>query len=163
MQLKAYRNAERWLVWPAIALGGSLGALLRYGWVTNFPVRDASFPWAIFSENVLGAFVLGWLLAIFIRKRGKHRYIRAFFGTGLIGSFTTFSGITLDLAHYVHNSSYLLLSLYTLLSITAGLIAAMAGLRAGRFTLQEYRNKKEKNQEGVSPEKHPSNLPNRRN
>jgi len=143
MQLKAYRsNLDRWLVLPAIALGGALGALLRFGWVSCFPLRDTTIPWAIFSENILGAFVLGWLLAIFIRKRGNHRYIRAFFGTGLIGSFTTFSGITIDLAHYYHNASYLLLSLYILLSITAGLVAAFAGIWAGRTTLNAYRTKK---------------------
>ena len=143
MKLKAYRsNLDRWLVLPAIALGGALGALLRFGWVSFFPIRETIFPWAIFSENILGAFVLGWLLSIFIRRQGKHRYIRAFFGTGLIGSFTTFSGITIDLAHYYHNASYLLLSLYILLSIAAGLVAAFAGIWAGRTTLNAYRTKK---------------------
>jgi len=81
MMLRAYRsNLDRWLVLPAIALGGALGALLRFGWISCFPLRDTTIPWAIFSENILGAFVLGWLLSIFIRRQGKHRYIRAFSG-----------------------------------------------------------------------------------
>lgn len=143
MPSKTYRNTDRWLIWPMVAFGGATGALLRYSWVTFFPVQGASFPWAIFSENILGAFLLGWLLAIFIRRTGKHRYIRAFFGTGLIGSFTTFSGITIDMAHYVHASSFLLAVLYPVLSITAGLAAAYAGLRIGRITLTGYRKKKD--------------------
>ncbi len=155
MQPKAYRNLDWWLIWPAIALGGAIGALLRYSWVTFFPVHGTAFPWAIFSENILGAFLLGWLLAIFIRRRGKQRYIRAFFGTGLIGSFTTFSGITIDMAHYVHASSFLLAVLYPVLSIAAGLAAAYAGLRLGRITLNEYRKKNDAGKPGCKPD-HPS-------
>ena len=135
---KAFPDADRWLIWPAMALGGALGALMRYGWVTLFPVQDTAFPLAIFTENILGAFLLGWLLAFFIRKRGKHRFIRAFFGTGLIGSFTTFSGITLDLAGFVHNSSFFLPVLYSMVSMAAGLAAALIGLRLGRATLKTH-------------------------
>ncbi len=131
---KAHPDADKWLIWPAMALGGALGALLRYGWVTLFPVQDSAFPLAIFTENILGAFLLGWLLAYFIRQRGKHRFIRAFFGTGLIGSFTTFSGITLDLAGFIHNSSFFLPVLYSMVSMAAGLAAALIGLRFGRAT-----------------------------
>ncbi len=125
-------------------MGGACGALLRYYWGILFSPAYHSFPWAVFTENITGAFVLGWLLTIFVRQRGRHRYLRAFFGTGLIGSFTTFSGITADLALFsgiatdpVTSSGAfnpVLLVLYPVVSILAGLGAAWAGWSAGRYT-----------------------------
>ena len=114
-------------------MGGAAGALLRFFWGEFFPASGTGFPWAVFTENITGAFILGWLLAVFIRRLGKHRYIRSFFGTGLVGSFTTFSGITTDLVIFTNSGSYLLLILYTSVSILAGLIAAWAGLTVGRI------------------------------
>lgn len=119
------------IVWAAVALGGGAGAILRFFWGTFFPFTQSVFPWAVFTENITGAFVLGWLLAIFTRQRGKHRYIRAFFGTGLVGSFTTFSGITLDLATYSSPVNMLLLILYPAVSIATGLGLAWAGWVVG--------------------------------
>jgi fluoride exporter len=118
-------------VLSAVAAGGACGALLRYGWMTFFPLQGTAMPWAVLTENVIGAFILGWILSVFTKKKGKHRYIRAYLGTGLIGSFTTFSGITMDMAFMLHNGSWLVMAIYTSISVTAGLLAAFAGFRIG--------------------------------
>ncbi|MBP3193677.1 fluoride efflux transporter FluC [Natronogracilivirga saccharolytica] len=131
---KKHHAFQNFLIWPAVALGGAAGALLRFSWVTLFPYTNSDFPWAIFSENILGAFLLGWFLAIFTGKTGNQRYIRAFFGTGLIGSFTTFSGITIDLAAFVQQGILLMPVVYITLSVLAGLLAAFAGIFAGKRT-----------------------------
>ena len=138
---KKHHSLENLLIWPAVALGGAAGALLRFGWTAFFPVDYADFPWAIFSENLLGAFLLGWFLAIFSGKKGNSRYIRAFFGTGLIGSFTTFSGITIDLAEFLQQGMLLMPVVYITLSVLAGLLAAFAGISAGKRTKQILKEK----------------------
>lgn len=132
IQLGKKTGPAQFIVLSAIAAGGACGALLRHGWMTIFPLRDTSIPWAVMSENVIGAFILGWLLSIFMKKQGKHRYIRAFFGTGLIGSFTTFSGITMDMAIMLHDGSWLIMTVYICISVTVGFVAAFLGLRVGR-------------------------------
>jgi CrcB protein len=75
------------LDWVGLALLGGAGAVLRYavdGW---FERRFTTvFPVSTFSINVVGSFALGALT-------GAHVTATALFlvGTGLIGSFTTFS------------------------------------------------------------------------
>ena len=49
--------------WVAVALGGALGALARYGistWV--FAISSHKFPYATLAVNVLGSFLMGILL-----------------------------------------------------------------------------------------------------
>ena len=43
----------------AIAVGGALGTLARYGVERTFVAASDGFPWATFSVNVVGSFVLG--------------------------------------------------------------------------------------------------------
>jgi fluoride exporter len=124
-------------VWFAVAMGGATGVLCRYGWTHVVSSTAWGFPWAVFTENILGAFMLGWLLAVFMRRKSMHRYSRAYFGTGLLGSFTTFSGITADMALYSSAGDWLLLVLYPLISVGLGLPAAWVGLRLGRIVRRE--------------------------
>lgn len=121
-------------VWLAVALGGAAGALMRYGWSLPFQALSADFPWAVYTENILGAFLLGWLLRVFQRRLGRHRLVRAFLGTGLIGSFTTFSAITVDMGRFYLEAAHMLVWLYPLVSVLAGLAAAAAGWYLGRHT-----------------------------
>jgi len=48
----------------AVALGGAIGAVLRYGLTLVFPDSSTGFPWTIFAVNVVGCFVLAILPAI---------------------------------------------------------------------------------------------------
>ena len=121
-------------VWLAVTLGGGIGALLRFFWIAYFPFEWSGFPWAVFTQNIVGTFLMGWLLAIFTRKRGRQRYIRAFLGTGFVSSVTTFSGITVDLAAFTSSGHWMQLLLYPTISIITGLVFAWAGLLAGRNT-----------------------------
>ncbi len=73
--------------WIGLALLGGVGAVLRYavdGWVGRR--FTTLFPLGTFSINVVGSFALGLLT-------GAHPASDVLFlvGTGLIGSFTTFS------------------------------------------------------------------------
>jgi len=128
-----FLRPESWLTGLAIALGGAIGALLRFLWLQQFGSESSLFPWAVFSENVLGAFLLGIAVALFVGRGKNSAAMRAFFGTGVIGSFTTFSGITIDLASGGQSGHFFLMFLYIFLSITAGLTSAFAGLSLGRY------------------------------
>ena len=121
-------------VWLAVALGGAAGALMRYGWSLPFQTFSSDFPWAVYTENVVGAFLLGWLLRVFQHRVEMHRLVRAFLGTGLIGSFTTFSAITVDMERFYSDGAQVLVWLYPLVSVLAGLVAAAAGWHLGRNT-----------------------------
>lgn len=79
-----------------IALGGSLGALLRHGLASlAHRLLPATFPWGTFMANLLGCFLIGalWVLAT---EYSFSQHARALVFTGGIGSLTTFSTYSLE-------------------------------------------------------------------
>jgi CrcB protein len=78
-------------VLAVIAAGGALGVAARYGVDNAIPTPTDGFPWATFWINISGSFVLGLFLVVVLERLGPTRYLRPFFGTGFVGSFTTFS------------------------------------------------------------------------
>lgn len=72
----------------AVAGGGAVGGLLRYG--AERAVPDGSgFPWTTFATNVVGAGLLAGLLLLPLARRSATW--AAALGPGLLGGFTTLS------------------------------------------------------------------------
>ncbi len=81
----------------AVALGGALGALARYGVALALPPRpDGGLPWATLLVNVLGSLALGALAALAAAGRLGHAPLQALLATGFCGAFTTFSTFSLE-------------------------------------------------------------------
>ena len=79
-----------------IALGGSLGALLRHA-ISSLALRfvPPDVPWGTLAANLLGCFLIGalWVLA---NRYSFSQEVRVFVFTGGIGSLTTFSTYGLE-------------------------------------------------------------------
>lgn len=83
----------------AIALGGALGSVLRYGVnVGAVKALGLNFPWGTLIVNVAGSFVIGLMTAIFAGYWKPSPEMRVFIITGFLGGFTTFSAFSLDVA-----------------------------------------------------------------
>jgi CrcB protein len=80
-----------------VAAGGGVGAAARYGASLLWPTAAAGFPWTTFWVNVAGCFVIGLLMVVITEGRPVHRLVRPFFGTGVLGGFTTFSTYAVDI------------------------------------------------------------------
>ncbi|GAB2815093.1 fluoride efflux transporter FluC [Lentzea nigeriaca] len=93
-----------------VSLGGGLGGIARYGLSLFVPG-----PWGLFVINVLGSFLIGVLMGLVPRP-----LVRAFFGVGLLGGFTTFSS-------YAASWSWALL-----VTPICAVVAAFLGLRVTR-------------------------------
>ncbi|MCU4298373.1 CrcB family protein [Brevibacterium permense] len=81
-------------------LGGALGTAAREAISLSLPPLG-DVPWAIFTVNILGAFLLGLLLDFLARSgpdEGWRRRARMLVGTGFMGGFTTYSALTADTA-----------------------------------------------------------------
>lgn len=80
----------------SIALGGAIGALLRYG-LSGLTYRwiGPTFPWGTLAVNLLGSFAIGLLWPIF-ETTTIWPNARVFLFIGLLGAFTTFSTYTLE-------------------------------------------------------------------
>lgn len=118
-----------------VAAGGALGALSRYAVAHAFPASPGRWPWATFSVNVVGAFVLGLLLEALTRRGpdvGSRRRLRLFLGTGFCGAFTTYSTFAHDvdtLGVWGRGAGW------ALLQVVTGLLAAGLGAWLGARTV----------------------------
>lgn len=80
-----------------VALGGAIGASARYGASLLWPVETGGFPWTTFWVNVVGCAVIGVFMVVITDVWAAHRLVRPFFGTGVLGGFTTFSTYAVDI------------------------------------------------------------------
>ena len=79
-----------------VGLGGLVGSVLRY-LVSLVPLRHASgFPLVTLGINVLGAFVLGLIMALAGRNAAIDPRTLLFLKVGVCGGFTTFSTFALE-------------------------------------------------------------------
>ncbi|WP_328500494.1 CrcB family protein [Streptomyces sp. NBC_00457] len=84
-----------------VALGGGLGAAARYGAAQLWPVAAGGFPWTTLWVNAVGCAVIGVFMVVISDVWAAHRLVRPFFGTGVLGGFTTFSTYAVDIQRLV--------------------------------------------------------------
>lgn len=111
-----------------IALGGGIGALLRYG-LSVWVHRGATpvFPWATLITNVCGCFLMGFLAQSVLAAELRET-LRLALLVGLLGGFTTFSSFGFETLVLAKAGRLGLAGANVLLSNGAGLAAAGAGL-----------------------------------
>ncbi|MFI5685258.1 fluoride efflux transporter CrcB [Streptomyces sp. NPDC051636] len=80
-----------------VSLGGALGATARYALSLAWPTQPGGFPWATFWTNVTGCAVIGVFMVVITEAGAAHRLVRPFFGTGVLGGYTTFSTYAVDI------------------------------------------------------------------
>ena len=84
-----------------VALGGAVGASARYGASLLWPTATGGFPWTTLVVNVIGCAVIGVFMVVITEAWAAHRLVRPFFGTGVLGGFTTFSTYAVDIERLV--------------------------------------------------------------
>lgn len=118
----------------AIALGGALGAVSRYGLGLFVTQRwNQSFPLGTFIINITGAFLLGFLNVLFIERLTVSPAVRLGIGIGFIGAYTTFSTFSFEVINLLESGSFFTAALYTILSIAVGFAGAALGVGLARL------------------------------
>ncbi|MDB2533379.1 MAG: fluoride efflux transporter CrcB [Porticoccaceae bacterium] len=115
--------------WLAVAVGGALGAMARYG-VSSIIFNPSSqkFPWATMSVNVLGSFVMGMLFVIIVEKGALPAEMRSLLMVGFLGAFTTFSTFSLDALGLWQNGHLFMALIYALGTVVLCLAAVAASV-----------------------------------
>jgi CrcB protein len=111
----------------AIFAGGSLGAIARAGMGEWLPHETGTWPWATFAVNVAGAFLLGYFTTRLQERLPLSAYRRPLLGTGFCGALTTYSTFSWEILGLARRREILAAGGYALLSITAGMGAAVIG------------------------------------
>jgi CrcB protein len=115
----------------AVALGGGLGSIARYGLSSAFPA-GRGIPWAIFAVNVSGCFLLGLLMIYVLEIWPPRRLLRPFLAVGLLGGYTTFSTYAAGVMTLITGHALALAAAYALSSIVAALAAVWTGMKTAR-------------------------------
>ncbi len=104
----------------AIAVGGALGTLARYGTDRALVSDPLGFPWATFAVNVTGSFLLGVVVTLVVERWPPTRYVRPFAAIGFCGGFTTFSTLAVETTQRIQHGQ---------VGLAAGLRGGLAGGR----------------------------------
>ena len=111
-----------------VALGGAIGAVLRFS-IGNI-IESSDFPLSTIIVNVSGSFILG-MLAVMAINNGYSEELMLFFGTGLLGAFTTMSTFSLETLTLVKNDNYTLALVYASISFALCILFAFVGWELG--------------------------------
>ena len=111
-----------------IFLGGGTGSVLRYyvQELLHERIIPYSFPWATFTVNIFGSFLIGLFHALSARFNLSPE-MRLLLTAGFCGGFTTFSTFSNDGLTLLKGGFYGTFIAYTLISIALGILAALAG------------------------------------
>lgn len=123
--------AVGWREAVAVVVGGMLGTGLRLAVDLLLPHGASDLPLSTLLVNVVGAFALGALVSSVWTRPGTPTWAKAGLGTGLLGSFTTFSALIGSLLSETTLGMWWLAGVYLLASLVLGFAAAALGLRVG--------------------------------
>jgi fluoride exporter len=117
-----------------LMVAGAVGAVLRY-LVDHLvqPHSRSGFPLGILVVNLTGSLVLGGLVGSASHQGISPAWLTVV-GTGLIGAYTTFSTFTFDTVRLTEDGRWRVSLLNLVVSLGAGLGAAVAGLALGSLT-----------------------------
>ncbi len=117
----------------AIAVGGAIGSLLRYGGTVGVhQLLGKGFPYGTLTVNVIGSLLVGLLYVILVERLQVSPEWRALLVTGLLGGFTTFSAFSLETLLLVEQGELLKAALNVVLSVVLCLAVAWIGIAIGR-------------------------------
>ena len=117
-----------------VALGGAIGACLRYlSNVGAMRLFGPGFPYATMFVNIAGSFAMGVLL-VFLAHKGGMRFA-PFLMTGILGGFTTFSAFSLDAFIIYERGQIGLAAAYILGSVALSILALTFGVLLTRGAL----------------------------
>ncbi len=111
-----------------VGIAGAFGAIVRY-LIGMVLFTDSTFPFSTLLVNLIGSFLLAWLTSnVFIRK-SVSPLIATIIGTGFVGSFTTFSTVSVETITMFEKGELLLAFTYVSVSVLGGFYLSRLGFK----------------------------------
>ena len=116
-----------------VAAGGATGAVLRFA-LTNF--TKSFFTSAIYGTitvNILGSFLIGYLITLDNGKNLSEDFIKFFLIIGVLGSFTTFSAFSYEVINLILSKKLIFSFIYISISVFVCILSAYLGMMINKF------------------------------
>lgn len=122
------------MIYLAIALGGAIGALSRYGLMNLVAhLLGHRLPWGTLLVNVSGSLLIGVLYVLISEKMLMSGEARALLIVGFLGAFTTFSTFSLDTVLLIQQGWLVQAIGYMLASVMICVLATWLGMALARL------------------------------
>ena len=116
-----------------VATGGAAGAILRFI-LTNFSkTLFTSSIYGTLTVNILGCFLIGYLISSDFSKNLNENFIKFFLIIGLLGSFTTFSAFSYEVVNLITNKKIFISFIYICISIFVCILFTYLGMLINKF------------------------------
>jgi CrcB protein len=109
-----------------VAIGGALGACLRYLVILWIPTEG--FPWSTLSVNLIGSFTLGIIIGLSSNQLLDEKFT-LLIATGILGAFTTMSTYSVDTIALWQNERMMAI-FYIIATAIIGPILALIGMES---------------------------------
>lgn len=108
-----------------VFIGSGIGGGFRF-WLSSFIQKyfPPFFPYGTLFVNIIGSFILGYMIFGLDEKELISPSIKLFIGIGFCGGFTTFSTFSLETFNLLRNTEFLLAGI----NILAGAVLSIAGV-----------------------------------
>jgi CrcB protein len=112
-----------------IALGGALGASLRY-FISQIALNllGKGFPFGTLAVNILGSFCLGAFYSIVDTSNSANGNLKGLIAIGLLGALTTFSTFSYETILLMQQGDIAKAALNIILNVVVCLLAVWAAI-----------------------------------
>ena len=116
-----------------VAVGGTVGSLLRDAVGTAVPHDAGGWPWGTVAVNVTASLLIG-VVAGWVHWRHPAHWVRPLVMSGVLGGFSTYSAFAVDTVSLAEAGSGGLAAAYVVVTMLACVGAAATGtVLAGRL------------------------------
>lgn len=109
-----------------VGIGGFVGSILRY-LISLIPMNEKfSFPVKTLVTNVCGAFIIGLIVAVSLKRPDLDPKTTLLIKTGFCGGFTTYSTFALESSDLIGKGQWGMAGTYMILSVILSVLAVIA-------------------------------------
>ena len=119
------------MIWLSVALGGALGACLRYGLYLSIG-SVGGVPLGTFAANALGAIAMGFLAALFRTAEAWDSPVRLFLLVGVLGALTTFSTFAMETVDALRAGRMAVALVYVVGTVIVTVVGCWIGYAVGQ-------------------------------
>jgi CrcB protein len=125
------------LAW--VCLGSAIGGGARYlVSLAALNLLGASFPWGTLAVNVIGSFLISFIMHLALETTLIAPALRIFLTTGVMGGLTTYSTFNFETLGYAAEGDWSRAALNLVATVIACLVAGVLGVSSGRALVSNF-------------------------